>query len=83
MEYVYILKSKKDNSKQYVGITSDLKRRLNQHNNARSNHYTYKYAPWEIETYIAFRSKNLAKEFEAYLKSHSGRAFLRRRLIVE
>ena len=83
MQYVYVLKSKKDKSKRYIGQASDLKRRLYQHNNASSNHYAYKYAPWKIETYIAFQNKNLAKNFEAYLKSHSGRAFLRRRLVVD
>ena len=83
MEYVYILRSKKDKSKRYVGVTTNLERRLKQHNIASSNHYTYKYTPWEIETYIAFQNKDLAQAFEAYLKSHSVRAFLRRRLIVE
>ncbi|MBU1925928.1 MAG: GIY-YIG nuclease family protein [Candidatus Omnitrophica bacterium] len=83
MEYVYILKSKTDSSKQYIGVTNDLERRLKQHNNTSSSHYTYKYAPWGLETYVAFRNKRLAKEFEAYLKTHSGRAFLRRRLIAD
>jgi len=34
-----------------------------------------KYRPWILETAIAFRSKDKAYAFEAYLKSHSGRAF--------
>ena len=83
MEYVYILRSKKDGTKIYIGITNNLKRRLREHSVSSSNHYTYRFAPGELETYLVFQNKRLVKEFEAYLKTHSGRAFLRRRLITE
>jgi hypothetical protein len=38
---------------------------------------THRYTdrPWQIETAIAFRSREKAAAFEKYLKSHSGRAF--------
>ena len=83
MEYVYILRSKKDATKIYIGVTNNIKRRLQEHASASSNHYTYRFAPWELETYLVFKNKRLEQEFEAYLKSSSGRAFLRKRLIAE
>jgi len=81
MGYVYILKSKKDCKKIYIGITNDLDRRLKEHLDANGKDYTHRYAPWGLETYIVFKNKILAEKFELYLKSHSGRAFLRKRLI--
>jgi len=80
MFVVYILKSLKDPKRHYVGITVDLERRLKEHNNKQSV-YSSLYAPWEIETFVTFRSKVLAEEFERYLKTGSGNTFLRRRLL--
>ena len=80
MYTVYILKSLKDQTKHYVGFTQDLKTRLNGHNKGDS-HYTKKYLPWETETHIIFKNKNLAIAFEKYLKKGSGFAFLKKRLI--
>ncbi|MEO0453161.1 MAG: GIY-YIG nuclease family protein [Verrucomicrobiota bacterium] len=78
--YVYIIRSKKDCSDLYIGMTSDLRKRLADHNEQRVR-YTKGLAPWELVYYSAFPSRELAREFETYLKSHSGRAFLRKRLI--
>ena len=81
MEYlVYILSSKKDSRKHYIGITQDLKKRLNEHNDGKSE-YTKKFAPWEIKTFIAFKNRLLAERFERYLKSGSGYAFLNKHFI--
>ena len=38
--------------------------------------------PWRLETYIVFHSSLLAKQFERYLKSGSGKTFLKRRLMA-
>jgi len=81
MYYVYILKSKKQLGAIYIGYTSDLKSRIVEHNSNSSKHYSNKYAPWEIETYISFSDKVDAEKFELYLKSNSGKAFMRKRLI--
>ena len=80
--YVYILKSKKDSDRFYVGYTTNLENRMEQHNNPKASTYTRQYAPWELETYVVFEDKELAQQFEIYLKSHSGMAFLRKRLIL-
>ena len=42
--------------------------------------HTAKFKPWELVWYCAFPHKYKALEFEKYLKSHSGRAFAKKRL---
>ena len=79
--YVYILKSKSNKERIYIGYTGDLNKRIKEHSNPDSSSYTRQYAPWELETYTVFKDKQLAQQYEIYLKSQSGRAFLRKRLI--
>jgi putative endonuclease len=38
------------------------------------------FTPWELTTYLAFKERSRALEFEKYLKSHSGKAFADKRL---
>ena len=80
MQIVYILISKKYPTRYYIGITQGLSRRLKEHNNGDSK-YSKKYAPWHLETFITLSSKHKAQELEKYLKSGSGFAFLKKRLI--
>ena len=82
MHIVYILISQKDANKYYIGLTDNLERRLKKHNLSQT-HYSKRYTPWQIETYIVFKSKHLAVQFEKYLKSGSGHAFLKKRLLPE
>jgi len=77
--YVYILASEADETRRYTGLTENLESRIKAHNNGQVPH-TSKYRPWRIETAIAFRSREKAAQFEKYLKSHSGRAFAKKRL---
>jgi len=79
MTYVYILQSTGTAGHYYVGITEDLRSRLQKHNAGEVSH-TSKYAPWAIKTYVAFSDEKQAFAFERYLKSASGRAFARKRL---
>ena len=79
MKTVYLLNSKSFPDKYYVGITSDLSKRLLAHNSGKVTH-TSKYLPWVIQTYIVFSDIEKAIAFEKYLKSHSGRAFSKKRL---
>ena len=82
MEYsVYILRSCKDNA-QFIGYTTNLNERMQAHANADKSAYTRRYSPWELETYIVFKNEEKAKAFELYLKSHSGRAFFRKCLVM-
>lgn len=80
MHYVYILKSKKYSDKIYVGQTGDVEKRLNVHNSGGSSH-TSKYKPWDLLTSISFENEIKAIEFEKYLKSGSGRAFIAKRFL--
>lgn len=75
--YVYILCSITNPDRHYVGLSDDLEERLKKHNAGQCRH-TSKFRPWQIETAVAFRSKEKAADFEKYLKSHSGRAFARK-----
>jgi predicted GIY-YIG superfamily endonuclease len=77
MFYVYLLQSRALSKQRYVGLTSDLKKRLSEHNAGKSPH-TSKYAPWMLVTYVAFSDGLKAEVFERYLKSGSGHAFARK-----
>jgi putative endonuclease len=79
MHYVYLLVSEPESSRRYVGLTTDLRQRLREHNAGKSLH-TAKYKPWRLVTYVAFSDKDSADAFERYLKSGSGHAFARKHL---
>jgi putative endonuclease len=79
VRYVYLLASETFEDRRYVGVTSDLKQRLAEHNAGESSH-TSKYLPWKLVTYVAFSDGQKADAFERYLKSGSGHAFARKRL---
>ena len=80
MWYVYILRSETSPEQEYVGATADLKTRVAAHNAGKSTH-TSKFRPWTLLWYSAFPDKQKALHFEKYLKSHSGRAFTKKRLV--
>jgi predicted GIY-YIG superfamily endonuclease len=81
MKYVYLIQSISYPTQRYIGITNDLKARLQSHNDGQSPH-TSKFKPWNLITYIAFSDEFKAIEFEKYLKSGSSRAFADKRLWV-
>ena len=72
--YVYILTDVTTGTKHYTGYTTNLQERLQKHNEGGVPS-TAIYKPWRIETAIAFTDEQKARDFESYLKSHSGRAF--------
>ncbi len=80
MHYVYIIKSISYPDKIYIGHTSNLKKRISDHNCGTTSH-TKKYKPWELILYLGFKDKIKAIEFEKYLKSGSGRALAVRRFL--
>ncbi len=79
MHYVYLLESRSCAGERYVGLTTNLRARLAEHNAGKSKH-TSKFVPWLIVTYVAFSDRPKAEAFERYLKSGSGHAFARKRL---
>ena len=79
MKYVYLIRSIPNPDQTYIGLTSNLKSRINAHNMGQSSH-TAKYKPWELVTYCAFADDSKATAFEKYLNRGSGRAFTNKRL---
>lgn len=79
MYYVYILKSEIDSSR-YIGVTTNLKRRLQEHNSGSSKYCSSK-RPYQLIWCCIFTNKKKAYEFELYLKSSSGYAFTKKHLI--
>ena len=53
MKYVYLIQSESHPKESYVGVTTDLKKRLTVHNEGGSVH-TAQFRPWKLVTYIAF-----------------------------
>ena len=82
LHYVYIIRSVKFPHIIYVGHTINIKARLATHNSGGSIH-TRKDRPWELLVCITFKDESCARRFEKYLKTHSGRIFLKKRLIPE
>jgi len=68
MFIVYILQSKKDLSF-YIGFTSDIKRRLDEHNNGLSESTKHK-RPWVLIYCEIYRMRKDAAEREFKLKAH-------------
>lgn len=66
MFYVYILKSKKDDTT-YIGYTEDLRRRFKEHN-AGTEVATKIHAPYRLIYYEAYAAKSDAKYRERNLK---------------
>jgi len=78
MFFVYILKCQ-DNSP-YTGYTEELEKRVRRHKNG-SVPATKGRLPADLIFYCGFTDKYKALDFEKYLKSGSGRAFMKKRLL--
>jgi len=80
MYYVYILSC--SDGKPYTGCTEDLKDRIVRHQKGNVP-ATKGRLPIELISYFAFSSKYTAFNFEKYLKSGSGRAFLKKHNMID
>ena len=78
--FVYVLVSTVDRTRHYVGITSDVARRLDVHNSGGSQH-TAQHRPWRVIVSLEFATETSAVAFEKYLKTGSGRAFAKRHFV--
>ena len=78
MHYVYVLKCK--NGDYYKGNTADLRERFKRHTEGQVP-ATVHNLPVSLAFYCAFQDKYKAIAFEKYLKSGSGIAFLKKRLV--
>ena len=78
MWQVYILKC--NDGTYYIGCTSDLEDRLRRHSCGQV-YYTASRLPVDLIVSINFKNKFKAYDFETYLKTGSGKAFMNKRLI--
>ena len=79
MYYVYILQSSKNKKWLYKGSTSDLKRRIKEHN-AGKNFSSAPYAPFKLIYYEAYLLKKDAEARENYLKTSMGMRVMKKQL---
>ena len=79
MHYVYVIQSLNNPEEKYIGLTENIKKRLYDHNSGSSSH-TRKYRPWKIVACIGVEKRETAAKLEKYMKSGSGRAFVKKRL---
>jgi predicted GIY-YIG superfamily endonuclease len=77
MYYIYNLKCKDG---YYVGCTDNLKERIDRHKKGQVP-ATINRLPIELVLYFGVQDKYKAFEFEKYLKSGSGRAFLNKHFL--
>lgn len=80
MYYVYLLNSITEPERIYVGYSLNVAHRLKVHNAGGALH-TAKYKPWKLLLYMSFVDRATAMDFEKYLKSQSGRAFIAKRFL--
>lgn len=81
MWYCYVLESLK-NKRFYVGLTSDLRRRIEEHNTGIGGSYTKKNRPFRLvfyEAYIEIEKKD-AEKAEKFFKTGYGREVLKDKL---
>lgn len=77
--HVYVLQSLAEPSQIYTGLCTDVEQRLADHNSGKSPH-TSKFKPWRLLFHCWFDDASKAAEFERYLKTGSGRAFVAKRI---
>ena len=78
MHYVYVLRSLTDDGF-YIGYTANLRKRFEQHLQRHSFASSYR-GPWKLIYYEAYLNQEDALGREGYLKSGSGRRFLKAQL---
>lgn len=76
MFFVYIIQSMA-NSSYYIGYTSDLDQRIQEHNSGKSN-YTSTGIPWKLVYNEEFHTKREAITRERFLKKQRNRTFYER-----
>ncbi|MEK7553648.1 MAG: GIY-YIG nuclease family protein [Patescibacteria group bacterium] len=71
MFYIYIIKSLKT-KKYYIGSSSNIEKRLKQHNSYRVKS-TKSFVPWELIYTESFTNRNIAVKREQQLKNWKSR----------
>mgnify|MGYP001595728767 CR=1 FL=1 len=76
--YLYILYSEKD-GKFYTGVTSDLRKRVKEHNSGKNISTAYR-RPLKLIYYEAYLLKKDAEARERYLKTSTGKRVIKKQL---
>jgi predicted GIY-YIG superfamily endonuclease len=79
MFYVYVLRC--GNGDLYIGSTNNLKLRIIQHESGKTK--SLKNKKFKLESYIAVKTEDKARELEKYLKTGSGRAIIKKRILTD
>lgn len=79
MYYTYLLENSNDKS-WYLGYTSDLKKRFKEHQGGYGAKTTKRKQGWVLIYYEAYLNKKDAEGRERFLKSGSGRKYLKKQL---
>jgi len=78
--FVYVIENCSDKS-WYIGYTSDINNRLVNHNTHSGGEYTKKRSDkWKMIYYEAYINKTDALSREKFLKSGSGRVFIKKQI---
>jgi len=81
MYYVYLLENQIDKS-WYIGYTSDLRKRYQDHQNGYGCRTTSMKKNWKLIYYEAYIEKTDAVGREKFLKGGSGRKYLKKQLKI-
>lgn len=79
MYFVYILENQNDKS-WYIGFTTNLKRRIFEHQNGQGGRTTKLKKNWKLVYSESYLNEKDARGRELFLKSGAGRRFLKKQL---
>ncbi len=74
--FIYVIKS--DEGYRYIGYTSDLQKRLKEHNDKNLSFWTKRGSNWKLIFTKEFETASEAMKYERFLKSGRGREYLKR-----
>ncbi len=74
--FVYVIKS--NEGYHYTGYTSDLQKRLKEHNDKNLSFWTKRGSNWKLIFTKEFETASEAMKYEHFLKSGKGREYLKR-----
>jgi len=79
MHYVYLLENQNDKG-WYIGMTTDLRRRLKEHQSGKGGRTTKLKKNWKLIYFEGYVNRKDAIGRERFLKSGSGRKYIKKQL---